>query len=186
MIACRRLFCADSHFFRMPDFLEWFCEGSQHRKVKTYRSDPNEDFPRKAGIIAVGDWFTLTADERLIASAKQGCRLCNFVIAHELGGHFALDHHASSAVTKNFELRNGRAGRSIIPPTLEELEANFAGVFFQCGTALADPRWNTLQLADRACTDANYVRKAQEMVQLEVFQRALNTRRKQALQRVVL
>jgi hypothetical protein len=71
------------------------------------------------------------------------------------------------------------------PPTLEELEANYAAVFFQCGIALADPRWNPLNLARRAFSDPYYVDKAQTIVQLEVFQREFRST-KANLKRVIL
>jgi hypothetical protein len=150
----------------------------------TYRSGLGEDYKRRAGIVVFGDQVTLNVDERLLENAKKGCKLSNFILAHEIG-HLALDHHARSAKVMNFQLFAGPNGLSNLPPTIEELEANFAAVFFQCGSALADSHWEPLQLAHKAFTEVGYVKKAQRYVQLEVFQREL-WRPKKNKMRVVL
>ena len=184
VISCRRMFCADNEFFRMTEFWEDLCDEGGRWSIKTYRSNLSDDFKRKAGVIAFGDRVTLTVDEKLVANAKDGCKLSNFILAHEMG-HIALDHHAKGAVTKNFQLFAGPSGMSNLPPTLEELETNYAAVFLQCGVALMDPRLDAVQLAHRAFSDVYYVRKAQKVVQLEVFQRLLN-RPKRIYERAIL
>ena len=173
MISCRRMFCADRDFFRMPEFWEDQCDEEGRWTIKTYRSGQLEDFKRKAGVVALDDRVTLTVDERLMENAKQGCKLSNFILAHEMG-HVALDHHSTGAVTKHFQLFAGPSGMSNLPPTLEELEANYAAVFLQCGVALLDTAYDAIQLAHRAFSDVHYVKKAQRIVQLEIFRRHLN------------
>lgn len=184
MLWFRRELYADHDFFKMPEVWETLCEDIEHWSINTYKSNQLEDYKRKAGVIAFGDRVTLTADEKLLENAWKGCKLSNFILAHELG-HLALNHHARSAVTKNFQLFAGPNGMSNIPPTVEELETNFAAVFFQCGSTLEDARWTALQLANRAFSDVNYVKKAQAMVRLEVFKRELWLKR-QAHPRVIL
>ena len=97
----------------------------------------------------------------------------------------ALNHHAMNAVTKHFQLFSGPRGMSNVPPTLEELEANYAAVFLQCGVALEDLRWDSAPLASRAFSDIEYVKLAQRAVRLEVFQRELR-RPRQRYPRVIL
>jgi hypothetical protein len=173
IISCRRMYCADNNFFRMPDFWEDLCDDEGNWTINTYRSNETEDWKRKAGVIAFGDRVTLTTDEKLIARAKQGCGFSNFILAHEMG-HVALGHHAKGAVTKHFQLFAGPSGLSNIPRTLEEREANYAAVFLQCGVAVLDPRWNPRQLANRAFSDESSIKKVQAMVHLDVFLRELN------------
>ena len=67
------------------------------------------------------------------------------------------------------EAANGETDRANIPPTDEELEANFAATFFQCGIALLDQNADALRLAHRAFTDVNYVRKALKMCRSPEF-----------------
>jgi len=159
--------------------------------LKTYRFRETEDFRRRAGVIALEHSVTLVADEKLMERAAEGCNFMNFVLAHEFG-HLVLDHHAKGAVIKNFQLFSGAGGMAAsIPPTVEELEANFAAVFFQCGVALEEGRWNTRQLAQRAFSDDLYVKKAQAVVQLSAFLRELERQRaldrlKSTLTRVIL
>ena len=184
MISCRRAFCADNDFFRMTDFWEDLCDEDGRWTIKTYRSSETDDSKRKAGVIAFGDRVTLSVDKKLTENAKQGCKLSNFILAHEIG-HVALGHHARSAFTKNFQLMAGTRGMSISPPSLEEMEADFAGVFLQCGIALSDPNWASVALANRAFTDISYVKKLQRIVQLDVFQRHLN-RPRPTFPRVIL
>ena len=184
MVSCRRDYCADNQFFRMNDVWKYLCDESGRWSIKTYRSNETEDFKRKAGLIAFADRATLVADEKLMANAKLGCKLSNYILAHELG-HMALGHHATSAVIKHFQLFSGPSGMSNLPPTLEELEANYAAVFFQCGFALLNPKLNPIHLANRAFSDVYSVKKAQILVQLEVFQQLLN-RPKRIFPRVIL
>ena len=184
MVACRRLYCADSDFFRMPDFWKDLCDEEGCWKIKTYKSNETEDFKRKAGVIAFGDRVTLVVDERLMAAADGGCKLSNFILAHEVG-HLALDHHARGAVVKNFQLFAGPSGMSNLPPTLEERETMFAAVFLQCGVALLNGKWDPIHMANRAFSDVHYVRNAQRMLQLDVVRREL-ARTRPKRERVVL
>ena len=184
MIFCRRMFCADKNFFLMPDVWNDLLDDEGRWSIKTFRSSTVGNFKPKAAVIAFDDRATLTVDERLMENAENGCKLSNFILAHELA-HLALGHHERSMVTKNFQLLLGDKGNSILPPNLEELEAHFAAVFFQCGVALEEPRWTSIDLANRACSDVYYVKKAQQYVQLDIFQRQL-TRARTPTQRVVL
>jgi hypothetical protein len=168
----------------MPEPWEALCDVGEGWSINTYRSDETEDFKRKAGVVQFDHRVTLTVDEKLMAKAKQGCKLSNFILAHEFG-HVALNHHARSAVTKNFQLFAGPSGMSNSPPTVEELEANYAAVFFQCGAALQNAHFSALELSNRACSDFYYVKKAQGIVMLDVFQREL-CRTKPRYERVVL
>ena len=184
MLWFRRELYADTDFFRMTAVWEALCNELPFWSMRTYRSNQLEDYKRKAGVVAVGDHVTLTVDERLWENAGNGCKLSNFILAHELG-HLALNHHARSAVIKNFQLFSGPNGMSNLPPTAEELEANYAAVFFQCGVALEDKRRDSLHLADRAFSDVTYVRKAQKAVRLEAFELELR-RQRERIARVVL
>jgi hypothetical protein len=183
MLEYRREFYADTAFFSMPEYWERITVQSEGWSIKAYKSNEIEDYKRKAGTVSLGDKVTLVADERLMVKAKQGCRLANFILAHEVG-HLALDHHAQGAVIKNFQLFASPSGMSNIPPTLEELEANFAAVFFQCGPALFDPSLRAVDLARRASSDIHYVKKAQGVVRLTIFQEQLR-RPKSSHERVV-
>ena len=184
MLWYRRQLYNDADFFKVPEAWEKICEGNQTYKTKTYRSEITEDFKRRAGIVVLGESATLIADEKLIERAREGCKLSNFILAHEIG-HLALDHHARNAKVKNFQLFEGANGLSNIPPTTEEWEANFAAVSFQCGVALEDTKATALELAHRAYSDTKTIRMAQKLVQLDAFQREL---RRQSLryERVVL
>ncbi|MEQ8899844.1 MAG: hypothetical protein RID11_07385 [Roseovarius sp.] len=184
ILSLRRELYGDGDFFKMPEPWETLCEVGEGWSINTYRSDEVEDFRRKAGVIQFDNRVTLTVDEKLMANAKRGCKLSNFILAHEFG-HVALNHHARSAVTKNFQLYAGPGGMSNLPPTMEELEANYAAVFFQCGAALQNPQLNPVELAHRAFSDVEYVRKAQGIVRLDVFQREL-CRSKPRYERVIL
>lgn len=168
----RRQYAADNQFFRMTDYWRWLRDEGAYVKIKTYGSDEREDFKRKAGVVAFGDSITLVVDRRLIDRADEGCKLCNYMLGHE-AAHLMLDHHERGAVVKNYQLFAGPTGMSNLPPTPEELEANYGAVFLQCGVALANPRWGTLQLADRAFSDVSSVSKAQRIVQMDIFQREL-------------
>jgi hypothetical protein len=184
MISARREYCADQDFIRMDKVWEDLCDEGSAWSIKTYKSKETEDFKRKAGLIVFGDRAILSVDEKLMENAKRGCKLSNFILAHELG-HIALDHHKNSKVVKHFQLFAGPNGMSNLPPTIEELEANYAAVFFQCGVTLLNPKWDPVQLAHRAFTDVYSVKNAQRLVQLDVFRRELN-RPKPTFERVVL
>ena len=184
MLWARRELYTDSEFFKMPEAWARICGERSSWSINAYRSNKIEHHKPRAGVVMFDDCLILTVDERLMEQARQGCGLSNFILAHELG-HVALDHHARHAVTKNFQLFVGPSGKANLPPTLEELEANYAAVFFQCGVALLDPKWDPVDLARRAFSDVDYVRKAQAIVRLEAFQRELN-RPKPKRERVIL
>lgn len=183
-IDCRREFRADSDFFRMTDLWEDLRDEGGMWQIKTYRSDSTEDFKRKAGVVALAGRATLTVDGQLWEKAKKGDLFFNFMLAHE-AGHLLLNHHEKGKVTKHFQLYSGANGASNLPPTVEELETNYAAVFLQCGMALFDTRWDALGLARRAFSDPYYVGKAQTVVRLDAFQRLLY-RPKPSRERVVL
>ncbi|MCF1709712.1 M48 family metalloprotease [Tabrizicola sp. J26] len=173
MVDCRRGFRADNEFFKMPELLDFLFDDHGMWRINTYRSKETEDYKRKAGVIAFGDSVTITIDEILLRKAKDGCKLSNFILAHELG-HVALDHHRRGLVTKHFQLFRTQSGMSNVPPTSEELETNYAAVFLQCGIALFDERLTALELAHRAFSDVGYVEKAQRLVRLPAFRRELS------------
>lgn len=172
MVRCRRDFCADRDFFKASDLWEWLCADDNGWSIKKYVSRETEGHKRKAGVIALGDKVTLTVDSELWDDAKRGKKFPNFVLAHELG-HLALDHHAKGAVVKNFQLYATASGRANIPPNLEELEAMYAAVFLQCGILLLDNSYGSVELALRAFSDVEYVRKARELAKHPEFRREL-------------
>jgi hypothetical protein len=156
MISVRRIFCADTEFFRMTDFWKHVCGDTDGWSIRTYRPTAAKEFKRKAGVLAFDGRVTLTVEERLWREAEDGCHFSNFILAHELG-HIALEHHAGNAKTKHFRLTANSWDMANIPPTLEELETNFAAVFLQCGVALFDKRWSALDLARRAFSGVDWL-----------------------------
>lgn len=183
MLWYRRELYDDHTFFKMTDVWKTLCEEFDGFAVKTYKTSEVEDFKRKAGLIAFDGRVTLTADERLMDLASRGCWLSNYMLAHEFG-HLGLDHHRTGAIVKNFQLFVGPSGMENIPPTPEELEANYAATFFQCGVALLDLRFSDLELARRAFSDPNYIKKARAIMGAPAFQREVQ--RLTALPRFVL
>ena len=186
MVAYRRLCYEDTEFFRMTDVWNWLADGDGAGEVtiKTYRTENAEDYKCKAGVVAFGECATLVVDEKLLKNANSGCKLSNYMLAHEFA-HLALDHHTQGAVVKNFKLYSTANGNANIPPTKEEYEANLAAVFFQCGPALLDLQWDALTLANQANSDVYYVKKAVRMCRLEVFRDELK-RQSYGIERVVL
>ncbi|MEM9582061.1 MAG: M48 family metalloprotease [Pseudomonadota bacterium] len=168
----------------MPQAWEAICEGNPDWKTRVYKTRSVEDYQRRAGVITFDDRVTLSVDEKLLTNAERGCKLSNFILAHEVG-HLALDHHAEQAVIKNFQLFSGSTGLANIPPTLEEYEANFAAIVFQCGAALLQEGISALDLANRAYSDVRWVKKVQLMVQSEAFKKELQ-KPNESLGRVVL
>lgn len=187
MVSCRRIYCdgSDARFFKMTEFWEWLA-GDQNDgiRIKTYNSDGEADYKRKAGVVAFGNLATLVVDQKLLSNARRGCKLSNFLLAHEFS-HLALGHHDQGAVIKNFQLYSGPNGMMNVPPTKEELEANIAATFFQCGTALLDDAAEPLQLAHQAFTDVLYVKKCLGICGSNAFMDELEKRRVQH-ERVVL
>ena len=184
MISLRRLYCEDHEFFRMTKFWEDLCSDLPDWKIHRLPPTDDEDYARKAGVVEFDDRGILIADRRLLENAERGCLFSNFILAHEFA-HVGLGHHKRNAVVKNYKLFECKTGRMNIPPTNEEYEANLGAVFFQCGAALANKNLSALELARRAFSDVETVRKAQKMVQLEVFQKARHSRRMN-IARVVL
>lgn len=184
MIGYRRIYCEDTKFFRMTDVWNWLADSEGEVKIKTYRTENAEDYKRKAGVVAFGKRSTLVVDKKLLENADDGCKLSNFMLAHEFA-HLALDHHAQGAVVKNFQLFATASGSANIPPTKEEYEANLAAVFFQCGVALLNPTLDPLTLAHRAHSDVTEVKKATRMCRLDVFRDELK-RQTYGVKRVVL
>ncbi len=183
MVGCRRMMYDDQEFFKMSDVLEALCDcekdGSEDIwRIKTFKTNLTEDYRRKVGVIKFEGSVTLSMDQRFWEKARKGCALCNFTLAHEIG-HLGLEHHDTNAKIMNFQLFKGPKGYSNLPPTTEELEANYAAAFFQCGVALVDDTWFPRQLAKRAYSDVSYVEKAQRMVRLPEFQRILNCPKRQ-------
>jgi len=145
MLECRRGYTSDSRFFKSTEIWEWLTHDDDNWSIMKYRGPNTEDYKRKAGVVAFDERVRLSVDERLWDNAAKGQMFANFVLAHELA-HVALDHHSKGAVTKNFQLFDGPSGQCNIPPTVEELEANYGAVCFQCGAALEDPRWDSVTL----------------------------------------
>lgn len=176
--SARRDLFDDHMFFKMTDAWEKLCDEGENWRIKRYRSRENEDYKRKAGVIALMDKVTLTADDRLWKVADEGREFANFLLAHELG-HLICDHHSRAAVTLNFQLIEGPNGMSTIPPTAQEFEANLAAVFFQCGPEIEMARWSDRELARRAHSDQRTVSRVRKYIRLPEYQREiLKPRRK--------
>lgn len=182
LISVRReyQFIADAQdFFRMTDFWEWLCDGDGGFAINRFNSSRAEP-PMKAAVVAFDHKVTLTIHDQIWSQASEGCRQSNFVLAHEFA-HLALEHHARQAVSKNFMLYSGPNGNCNRPPTIEELEANYAAVIFQCGAGLANPAWPPLDLAKRALSDISLVKKLAPIVRSDHFRLILDRRRSERL-----
>ena len=59
MVSVRRVYCADTEFFRMVDFWEDLCDEGGLYKIKMYRSNETQDFKRRAGVVAFRDRVVL-------------------------------------------------------------------------------------------------------------------------------
>ncbi len=172
-ISVRRDYCADTEFFKMPDFLRYCEDEAGNWRIKTYASKLGGDHLRRAAVFTLGDQVRLAIDEVMWVRAEKGGQLENFVLAHE-ASHLLLGHTSKGGTASNFMLSSEGQVNKIIPQNEFELEANIGAVFLQCGIALQQPKWEAFELARRACTDVEHVKKAQKFVQLEVFQRELN------------
>jgi len=177
-LACRRLFCEDDKFFNMSEMWEDLCEGDDNWNIRQVTNGPLADYQRRAGVVAFGEFVTLVADKELMRLARLGSGFANFILAHEIS-HLMLDHHANAKVVKNFKVVDSETGKSVIPPTDEELETNYAAIFLQCGVALFDERLSALELARRAKTDVGMVKKARSLVRVMEFQKELESISKQ-------
>ena len=184
-LCIRRDFCPDDQrFFKMPDFLEYLAEDPNFFRIKVFKKNGLSRHEREATILSFDGRYTLTVDEHLMENARGGCWYSNFTLAHEVA-HIINDDHKDGADRKHFKLFDGPSGRSNIPPTTEEMMANFGAVFFQCGVLLEDPEWLAVELARRASSDPLYVEKAQLRLKLDVVQRELS-RRHTTISRVIL
>lgn len=182
MAACRREFAQDDEFFKMSSFWEWFSEESDFVKIKLH-SQSARGSVKRASIVAFDERVTLITSAGLFDDARRGCKFSNFVLAHELG-HYALGHNQRKTIPKNFQLANTARGLSIIPPNVEEHEADRAAVFFQCGYALFDET-DARILADRAYSEVGQVRKAMLLCRVPSFRKLVFEPRPR-VQRVVL
>lgn len=171
MLSCRRDYCADNQFFKMTDVWKFLCEDSEQWKIKFFHRRELDQQGPQAAVSEFDQNVRLTVDARLWANAERGDKLSNFVLGHEIG-HLQLRHNARFA-TRQFQMITGKRGLSVIPQSLYELEANFAAVSFQCGTALQNQQMIATELADRSFCDVSVVKNAQRMVQLDVFQQEL-------------
>lgn len=183
-LLCRRDFCRDDQFFKMPDFWDHLCGESETWKVKLVVSDPMGEYQRRAGVVAFGELVTLVVDKELMRLAFGGRGFANFLLAHEVG-HLMLGHHDSAKVIKNFKVVDTETGMSVRPPTDEELETNYAAVFLQCGAKLFDKSFSALELARRSYSDTSMVKKAQSLVRLPEFNMELQ-RSSSPKQRVII
>jgi hypothetical protein len=174
---------SDNEFFKASDVWKYLADGVTGWKINLTKPTDGADFSRRAGVVSVGDLVTLTVPQEIWAGAERGNGFCNHVLAHELG-HLVCGHSAMS--TRRFNnLAPGRFGLRIAPPNVQELEADYAGVFFQCGVELLNRQLDAGFLARKAFADPSYVRKAQMAVRLDRFQQLLN-RPKPVRERVVL
>ncbi len=180
----RRELFKDGEFFKVADAWDAITEENPESwTTKTYRSSKSDIADKRAGIVIFENKATLVTDEQLIVMSRKGCRFSNFILAHEIT-HAVLDHHAGSAKVKNFQVfKNENGVKTIVPPTIEELEAHLGAAFFQCGIALEDKKITAVELANRAYSDFGYVKKAQNYAQLDVFQEELQKLRYERLKR---
>jgi hypothetical protein len=162
----------NGHFFKMTDYWEWLCGVGPEWQIKKYRSGSGQTALRKAHVSAHNHNVRMSVEEAFWDRASQGGWFENFVLGHE-AGHLIAGHLDSSAATKNFQLTTSSGNNFNIPATLEELEANYASAFLQCGNALFDESLSAVELSRRALSDPTSVSKAQRVVRLEVFGREL-------------
>ena len=171
--AARRELFDDKDFFKMTEAWEAVCDEGADWKIRTYKSRANEDYKRKAGVIQFLGKVTLTVDEALWGKAEQGQEFANFLLGHEFG-HLICDHHSRSATIKHFQLFDGPSGKSNMPPNTEELEANLAAVFFQCGPEIESDRLSDRELAKRAYSDERTIQRIRKYVKLSAYQREIS------------
>ena len=149
-ITWRNEFCSANGFIKMPDVWNDLCSAGDNWKVKKYVPSNRSEYKPKASVNAVGHSLILTVDTAFWGRAERGERFPNFVLAHELG-HVMAGHIDRKASLKHFNLGQvGAQMMGIVTSELTEKEANLAGVFFQCGMSLRDPRWEAKTLAERA------------------------------------
>ncbi len=184
MVDIRRNYCDHNAFFKMTTFWEDMQDESGNWRIKRFESGLGEDYVRNAKVIQRLEKATLLVSQELWDHAESGVGFPNFILAHE-AAHLGLNHHRDRAVIKNFVLFSKDTNMLNVPPTLEEFEANLGAVFLQCGIALGNPMWNAFDLARRACSDLDSVKKAQMYLRTPVFQKFLRPTGRH-LQRVIL
>lgn len=164
----RRIHCRDDEFFLAIDYWDkWF--GA--KKIRIYRSSDEEI--GRPGVVAFAGDVCLTADERRIQLARNGCSFSNSLIGHEIS-HVYLNHHRYTTKVVHFTLGKGSFGKAIIPKGQKEKEADFGSTVLLCGVALADRNLRAHELARHARADRGLVERAQRFVQLDVFQTELH------------
>lgn len=182
MLWHRREFCSDNEFFKMVDYWDWLAKELPEISIKKFVARGRAEL--KAGVVCFNNRSTLIVPTEMLKKSGEGEKLSNFTLAHEFA-HIALDHHAKGAVVKHFQLINTSTGVANVPPNIEELEANFAAVFFQIGVALLAPNADPIALANRANTDVTYTRKAIAICSLPEFQREFS-KLQHSIERVIL
>jgi hypothetical protein len=167
MVSCRRMFCADDHFFKMTDLWKDLCDGNEDWKVKFYRRGPKDLARPQAAVAEFDNRVILTVSEELWAEAEEGDGVANFILGHEIG-HIGRRHNSRFA-TRHFQMTSAANGHVILPQSYFEKEADFAAVAFQCGVALLDQDLSAPDLAQLAFSEQEQVEKAQRVVQSKVF-----------------
>ncbi len=194
IVSIRRCYAADHEFFRMEEVWRDLAgesfddEGGEELplqiNIKEYESPANEDYKRKAAIIAFGNRATVVVDQRMMTSARKGDGLDNFILAHEFA-HMALEHHAQFAAIRNFMLSQTSNGGRVIPPDEMELEANFAAVLFLCGPSILEKRADARSLAKKASCDLSELKKVLSYLKVEELRRTIEKARS-GIERVIL
>lgn len=169
----RRVYARDDQFFKMSDVWSSLADQDGVVKIKTFRDLSKHPAELKAGVVEFDGRVTLVADKRVLELASKGEMFSNFKLAHELA-HLGLDHHAKAAFVKNFQLYDAGSGLANVPPTQEELEANYGAVFFQCGMALLDESTDSIKIIRRAYSDVTYTKKACRICRLDIFREELD------------
>ena len=184
MVDCRREFCPDNQFFRAIEFWEWLAKDNEYTKIKTFLSEGSEKL-KQASVVALEERVTLIISDEMINAARRGNGFVNTILAHELS-HFALGHHESTANLRNFQLGLNGDVRVVRPDSVEELEADYASVFFLCGIALLEKDADPVDLARRAFADVSLVKKAINICRVPAFLEELDRQKRAVIGTVVL
>ncbi|MEM9871799.1 MAG: hypothetical protein AAF822_11115 [Pseudomonadota bacterium] len=129
-------------------------------KIKYHNGDA-----LKASTIAIGDLTTLISPRKVFENADRGCGLANFILAHEVGHISEGHHHIAGVGTRNFQLFQTETGLANNPPTIEELETNYAATFFLCGPAIFDLRRDAVRLGNIANCDISHIKKVRKLLE---------------------
>ncbi|MEO0669203.1 MAG: hypothetical protein AAFZ99_14925 [Pseudomonadota bacterium] len=162
-VSFRRAYVPDGKFFKASDF--WRDAAADIPEVRIKLHDRSI---LKASTNALDELTVLVAPKQLFDNADRGCKICNFILAHE-AGHISEEHHSENAVSKYFQLFATETEVANIPPTIEELETNYAATFFLCGPAIFDLRRDALRLADVAYCDVYYIKKVRKLLEQQEF-----------------